>query len=66
MLMGLLLLLLSLMMGVVVVVVVMGITVMMGFDLVFVLGQDLLTGYPPALTVVFGEQRLVVPFGGFG
>ena len=34
--------------------------------LVFALGQDLLARYPPALPVFFGEQRLVVPFGGFG
>jgi hypothetical protein len=25
-----------------------------------------LARYPPALPVFFGEQRLVVPFGGFG
>jgi hypothetical protein len=34
--------------------------------LVFALDQNLLARYPPALPVFLGEQRLVVPFGGFG
>lgn len=54
-----LLLLLILAMAVVMVVVA-------GVCLGFALGQDLLACYPPALTVFFGEQRLVVPFGRFG
>ena len=40
--------------------------VVISVRLVFALGQDLLARYPPALPVFFGEQRLVVPFGGFG
>jgi hypothetical protein len=35
-------------------------------SLILALGKDLLACYPPALPVFFGEQRLVVPFGGFG
>ena len=47
--------------------VVMGVVVvMMSVNLIFILSQDLLACYPPALAVFFGEQRLVVPFGGFG
>jgi hypothetical protein len=40
--------------------------VLVGVSLVLALSQDLLASYPPALSVFFGEQRLVVPFGGFG
>jgi hypothetical protein len=42
------------------------IVVLISVGLVFALDQNLLARYPPALPVFLGEQRLVVPFGGFG
>jgi len=44
----------------------MVVVMLVSVGLVFALGQNLLARYPPALPVFFGEQRLVVPFGGFG
>jgi hypothetical protein len=42
------------------------VVMLVGVSLVFTLSQNLLARHPPALPVFFGEQRLVVPFRGFG